>query len=101
MNQNNEMKKAVALRYDAEKQSAPKVIAKGQGQVAEKIIESAKGNEIHIHEDPALIEIMSKLELNQKVPEELYEAVAEIFAFVYRIDKEVESRQIVKKSIEN
>ncbi|MGM0873651.1 MAG: EscU/YscU/HrcU family type III secretion system export apparatus switch protein [Bacillota bacterium] len=89
MKNNNHEKKAIALRYDSEKEHAPKVIAKGKGLVAEEIVEAAKKNEIHVQEDPALIELFSKLEIHQQIPEELYEAVAEIFAFVYRLDKDL------------
>ncbi|OAS83352.1 MULTISPECIES: EscU/YscU/HrcU family type III secretion system export apparatus switch protein [Metabacillus] len=84
-----EIKQAIALRYDNEKEIAPKVIAKGKGLVAKEIIKAANKQEIHIQEDPALIELLSKLEIHQQIPEELYEAVAEIFAFLYKLDKEI------------
>lgn len=83
------IKQAIALRYDSEKETAPKVIAKGKGLVAEEIIKAANKQEIHIQEDPALIELLSKLEIHQQIPEELYETVAEIFAFLYKLDKEI------------
>jgi flagellar biosynthesis protein len=83
------IKQAIALRYDSEKETTPKVIAKGKGLVAEEIIKAANKQEIHIQEDPALIELLSKLEIHQQIPEELYEAVAEIFAFLYKLDKEI------------
>lgn len=78
---------AVALTYSRDQ--APKVIAKGKGLIAENIIEAAKKNNVAIQEDPSLIEVLSKLDIHQQIPEELYEAVAEIFAFVYRFDKEI------------
>lgn len=74
---------AAALKYDAGKDLAPKVIAKGQGTVAEKIIELAKKNNIPIRSDPGLVQILSKLDIDQQIPVELYRAVAEILAFVY------------------
>lgn len=74
---------AAALKYDAGKDIAPKVIAKGQGTVAEKIIELAKKNNIPIKSDPSLVQILSKLDIDQQIPIELYRAVAEILAFVY------------------
>lgn len=74
---------AAALKYDAGKDIAPKVIAKGQGNVAEKIIELAKKNNIPIKSDPSLVQILSKLDIDQQIPIELYRAVAEILAFVY------------------
>jgi flagellar biosynthesis protein len=82
-------KQAIALRYDSEKETTPIVIAKGKGLVAEEIIKAANKQEIHIQEDPALIELLSKLEIHQQIPEELYEAVAEIFAFLYKLDNEI------------
>lgn len=86
MTADNGTKKAIALKY-SDKESAPKVIAKGKGLIADEILDSARKNNIHIQQDPALIEILSKLEIDQQIPEELYEAVAEIFAFIYKIDK--------------
>ncbi|MBA3008865.1 MAG: EscU/YscU/HrcU family type III secretion system export apparatus switch protein [Proteobacteria bacterium] len=77
------IKKAVALKYDKQKDGAPKVAAKGQGLVAEKIIELAKKHNIPIKDDPDLIEVLSSLELNEEIPSEIYVAVAELLAFVY------------------
>ncbi|OLS37460.1 hypothetical protein BTR22_08280 [Alkalihalophilus pseudofirmus] len=85
---NNELKKqAVALRYDAAKQDSPEVIAKGKGIIAEEIIEKAKNHHIPIQEDASLVELLSQLNINQSIPPELYEVVAEVFAFIYRVDK--------------
>jgi flagellar biosynthesis protein len=80
-------KKAVALRYRAEMAEAPKVVAKGKGFVAENILQRAKEHQIPIQEDPSLVEMLSKLDVNQQIPPELYQVVAEILAFVYRMDK--------------
>ena len=77
------MKVAAALKYDTRKDAAPKVIAKGQGIIAEKIIELAKKNSIPIKSDPGLVQILSKLDIDEQIPAELYKAVAEILAFVY------------------
>ncbi len=76
--------KAAALKYDASKSSAPKVTAKGEGKTAQKIIELAKENDIPIKEDKDLIELLSKVELDQEVPPEMYKAIAEVFAFIYK-----------------
>ncbi|MBM7692285.1 flagellar biosynthesis protein [Peribacillus deserti] len=81
-------KQAIALRYDSEKEGAPRVIAKGKGLAAERIMETAKENDIPIQEDPSLAGILAELELNQTIPEDLYQAVAEVFAFIYKIDQE-------------
>jgi flagellar biosynthesis protein len=79
----NEMTVAAALKYDTRKDAAPKVIAKGQGIIAEKIIELAKKNNVPIKSDPGLVQILSKLDIDEQIPVELYKAVAEILAFVY------------------
>lgn len=81
-------KEAIALKYDAEKEPVPKVIAKGKGKIAENILETAKERNIPIQEDPTLVELLGKLDINETIPEELYKAVAEVFAFVYKTDKE-------------
>ncbi|MEC2076995.1 EscU/YscU/HrcU family type III secretion system export apparatus switch protein [Metabacillus fastidiosus] len=86
MKEDVKKKRAVALTYDKELTQAPKVIAKGKGYIAENIIKEATKNNVHIQEDPSLVEVLSKLEIHQQIPEELYEAVAEIFAFIYQID---------------
>jgi flagellar biosynthesis protein len=74
---------AAAIKYDNQKDAAPKVIAKGRGAIAEKIIELAKKNNVEIKSDPALVQILSKLDIDEQIPVELYKAVAEILAFVY------------------
>ena len=80
-------KQAVALQYNSEQQSAPEVLAKGQGLIAEKIIAIARENNIHVHENPQLVAMLSQLQLNTPIPEELYKAVAEVLAFVYRLNQ--------------
>lgn len=79
-------KKAVALRYNRETDSSPKVIAKGKGRVADKIIELAKKHDIPIKDDPDLIEVLSSLEIDEEIPSEIYVAVAELLAFVYSMN---------------
>ena len=74
---------AAALKYDTRKDAAPKVMAKGQGIIADKIIELAKKNNVPIKSDPGLVQILSKLDIDEQIPAELYKAVAEILAFVY------------------
>lgn len=74
---------AAAIKYDHLRDAAPKVVAKGRGAIAEKIIELAKKHNIPIKNDPALIQILSKLDIDEKIPVGLYKAVAEILAFVY------------------
>jgi len=88
-------KKAVALKYEPEVNQAPQVIAKGQGIIAEQIIEKAKENRISIHEDQALVQILSQLELNKEIPPELYSIIAEIFALVYQAEQMAEKRKLL------
>ena len=76
---------AVALVYDKETGS-PKVIAKGIGYIAEKIINTAKKENIPVHEDPALASTLGKLKLGDNIPPELYEVVAQIYLFVGRLE---------------
>lgn len=84
----NKRKQAAALSYE-QTQQAPKVTAKGYGLVAENIIGKAKEHGIPILEDPSLVELLTELNINDTIPEELYGAVAEVFAFVYQLDKQL------------
>lgn len=84
---NEKQKKAVALRYSPEQQDAPKLVAKGKGRVAEKIMEKAKEHGVPIQEDASLVEVLSKLDLDQAIPPELYQLVAEVLSFIYRSDQ--------------
>ncbi|MBE5826744.1 MAG: flagellar biosynthesis protein FlhB [Butyrivibrio sp.] len=81
------VKTAVALSYDPNEDGAPKVIASGKGALAEKIIEKAKESKIPVHEDDKLAETLSRLEIGEMIPPELYEVVAEILVFVDAMDK--------------
>ena len=78
-------KKVVALRYERGKDKAPRVTAKGQGWLAEQILARVDGD-TPVVEDAALVEVLYQLELNQEIPVRLYQVVAEILAFVYRLD---------------
>ena len=90
----NKVDKAAALKYNRGDASAPKMVAKGRGKVAEKIVEIAKAHNIPIKEDKDLVEFLSTLDLYQEIPEELYKAVAEIIAFIYELkDKAARSGQ--------
>jgi len=78
---------AAALKYDSKRDPAPKVIARGRGSIAEKIIELAKKHGVPIKEDPALAQILSLLDIDEQISPELYKAVAEILAFVYSLNE--------------
>ena len=78
---------AVALSYDQDKDSAPRVSAKGRGLIADKIIAAAAEAGIPVHQDPGLLEMLIKLEIGQDIPGDLYQAVAEVLAYVRRISR--------------
>jgi flagellar biosynthesis protein len=82
--------KVVALRYEGV--GAPRVTAKGEGLVAEKILELAKEHHIPLHEDPNLVAVLAKLELGDEIPVALYRAVAEVIAFAYMVSGKVPIR---------
>jgi flagellar biosynthesis protein len=79
-------KKAVAIRYDEKADSAPKVVAKGQGHMAEKIMELARKHGVYTYADADLVEVLSAVDIGNEIPRELYRAVAEVLAFVYRLN---------------
>jgi len=81
------IKKAVALKYERDKDRAPRVTAKGARKIAERIIEIAREKGIPIQEDPDLVGALMKLDLQDEIPQELYMVVAEILAFAYRLNK--------------
>ena len=81
------MKKAAALRYDTSKENAPRLLAKGEGEVANNIIKIAELHNLPIKKDADLIELLSKVEIDKEVPEALYKAVAEVFSFIYKTTK--------------
>jgi flagellar biosynthesis protein len=85
MNSPTKKQQAVALRYDPRKDGAPKIAGTGRGHLAERILELARQHHIPIREDKNLLQILSRLDLHQEVPAEVYKAVAEILAFVYRL----------------
>lgn len=80
------IEQAVALLYDSAKSTAPKVVASGRGALAAKIIEKARESGVQIVEDPDLLEVLGRIPVGEEIPMELYQAVAEILAFVYRVN---------------
>ena len=81
MAENNKPKQAIALEYNPE-EDAPKIIASGRGKLAERIIERAQENDVPIHRYDKLADTLSRLEIGDMIPPELYEVVAEILVFV-------------------
>lgn len=86
MEKKEKTKTAVAVAYQPG-DTAPKILAAGKGEVAERIIEKAKENDVPFYQDNQLAETMSKLEIGDTIPPELYEVVAEILVFVDDMDK--------------
>ena len=83
---NKNLKTAVALKYHTKQDTAPKVTAKGEGLIAERIIQLAKENQVPIKEDPDLVQILSQVDINKEVPPSVYKVVAELLAFVYKLN---------------
>jgi len=81
--------KAVALKYEMKKDRAPRVVARGKGEIARKIIEIAKEHNIPLYEDKELSQVLEALDLDTEIPTELFRAVAEVLAFIYRMNKKV------------
>jgi flagellar biosynthesis protein len=79
-------RRAVALRYDQAKETAPKVVAKGAGHIADRIMELATEHGVQVYEDADLVGLLAKLDLDTEIPEDLFRAVAEVLAFVYRLN---------------
>lgn len=78
---------AIALAY-GQGESAPRVVAKGRGLIAQAIIERAKQNGIYVHESADLVGLLMQVELDQQIPPQLYLAVAELLAWLYRLEHE-------------
>ena len=79
--------RAAALQYDHERDRAPRLVARGDGHVADRILELAREHGIPVHEDRGLVDVLARLDLGSEIPPELYRAVAEIIAFVYRLQQ--------------
>ena len=79
-------KRAVALLYDPQKGTAPKVVASGANLIAEKIVAAAAAAGVHIKEDPDLVALLAKIPVGGEIPTELYQTIAEVLAFVYAVN---------------
>lgn len=81
-------KTAAALSYDKLTERSPKMTALGKGTIAEEIIQKANKYDVPVLEDASLVALLSELNINETIPEELYKIVAEVFAFIYQIDQQ-------------
>ena len=92
----NRRKTAAALRYRRDADAVPRVTASGRGAIAEKILKLAQEAGIPIREDASLVEVLARLDVGSEIPPQLYRAVAEILAFVYRMDPQWKETNVEK-----
>ena len=85
-------KQAVALNYEQQSGGAPKVVASGRGEIAQKILAAARQAGVDIVEDPDLLEVLGKVPVGQEIPPQLFQAVAEVLAFVYQANNRFAAR---------
>ena len=82
---NDPQKSAVALAY-GQADAAPRIVAKGRGIIAEKIISRAREHGVYVHESPELVSLLMQVDLDQRIPAQLYVVVAELLAWIYRLE---------------
>ena len=82
---NDPLKSAVALAY-SQTDAAPRVVAKGHGMIAEQIILRAREHGVYVHESPELVSLLMQIDLDQRIPPQLYIAVSELLAWIYRLE---------------
>ena len=87
------IRKATALAYEPGADKAPKIIATGRGEIADKIIQTAREADVPVYEDAHLADVLGALKLGTEIPQELYEVVAEVLAFVSRMDEQAMTRR--------
>lgn len=82
---NDPLKSAVALAY-GQADAAPRIVAKGRGIIAEKIISRAREHGVYVHESPEMVSLLMQVDLDQRIPAQLYVVVAELLAWIYRLE---------------
>jgi len=82
----NPIPEAVALRYDNGREDAPRVVAKGRGFVAQQLLTIARQNAVPVYQNQTVTQLLMAVELDREIPPELYQAVANVLAFVYRLE---------------
>jgi flagellar biosynthesis protein len=83
--ENDSRRSAVALTY-SQTDAAPRVVAKGRGAIAEQIISRAHEHGVYVHESPELVSLLLQIDLDQRIPPQLYVAVSELLAWIYRLE---------------
>lgn len=78
-------REAIALAY-SQTDAAPRVVAKGKGLIAEEIIKKAKEHGVYVHESPELVALLTQVDIDEHIPPQLYLAVAELLAWLYRLE---------------
>ncbi|MBS4016600.1 MAG: EscU/YscU/HrcU family type III secretion system export apparatus switch protein [Dechloromonas sp.] len=86
INPNDPVREAIALAY-RQTDAAPRVVAKGKGLVAEEIIAKAKEHGVFVHESPELVALLTQVDIDEHIPPQLYMAVAELLAWLYRVEQ--------------
>lgn len=103
-NENIADKQAVALKYEAQRDTAPRVVAKGKGHTAEHILEAAQKASVPVYQNKTLVNMLMALDIDREIPPELYKAIAEVMAYVYKMDKakgrELEARRLRELELE-
>jgi len=89
--------RAVALRYERVEMPAPRVTAKGSGELAQRILALAHAHDVPVREDPDLVELLAACDLGEEIPSELYHAVAELLAFLQRLNGSAEPREALDR----
>jgi flagellar biosynthesis protein len=88
---------AAALKYDVQKDRAPKVVATGKGLVAQEIVRIAEANNVPLYEDQALANLLVKLDLDAEIPPTLYPLIAEVLGLVFQLERMAKKRQAVRR----
>lgn len=83
------IKRAAALSYEKETDAAPRLVAKGRGVIAEKMIALATDHEVPLYEDRELVQILEAMDLNTEIPPKLYQAIAEVLVFIYKLNRKL------------
>ena len=87
MTNGKQQRRAAALSYDRVRDRAPKVVAKGRGKMADRIVAAAREHGVPLVEDRNLVQMLEVLDLDTEIPPELYQAVAEVLAFIYKMNR--------------
>ncbi|NQY74900.1 MAG: EscU/YscU/HrcU family type III secretion system export apparatus switch protein [Candidatus Margulisbacteria bacterium] len=99
--ENKENLLAAAVKYNIKSDVAPKILVSGKGSIAEEIVKLAEEHKVPLYEDPTLVALLSKLEMDTEIPAQLYGLVAEVLAFVYQLENLAKKKEQIKKRFKN